>query len=151
MNKVVLVTGGFDPIHSGHINYFEKAKLLGDGGILIVGLNSDAWLTRKKGKPFMPWSERSKIVGAIKPVGLVLQFNDDDDSSKLAIKETRLMWPTTKIIFANGGDRVEGNTLEMDYVKENQDKNVEFVFGVGGSNKMNSSSWILENWTKNDN
>ena len=61
------------------------------------------------------------------------------------------MWPSAKIIFANGGDRVEGNTLEMDYVKENQDKNVEFVFGVGGSNKMNSSSWILENWTKNDN
>jgi D-beta-D-heptose 7-phosphate kinase/D-beta-D-heptose 1-phosphate adenosyltransferase len=150
MDKVVLVTGGFDPIHSGHIKYFEEAKLLADGGLLIVGLNSDAWLTRKKGKPFMPWSERSKIVGAIKPVGLVLQFNDDDDSSKLAIKETRLMWPTTKIIFANGGDRVEENTLEMDYVKENQDKNVEFVFGVGGSNKMNSSSWILEKWKSNE-
>jgi D-beta-D-heptose 7-phosphate kinase/D-beta-D-heptose 1-phosphate adenosyltransferase len=150
MDKVVLVTGGFDPIHSGHIKYFEEAKLLADGGLLIVGLNSDNWLSRKKGKPFMPWSERSKIVEAIKPVGLVLQFNDDDDSSKLAIKATRLMWPTTKIIFANGGDRVEGNTLEMDYVKENQDKNVEFVFGVGGSNKMNSSSWILEKWNSNE-
>jgi D-beta-D-heptose 7-phosphate kinase/D-beta-D-heptose 1-phosphate adenosyltransferase len=150
MDKVVLVTGGFDPIHSGHIKYFEEAKLLADGGLLIVGLNSDNWLSRKKGKPFMPWSERSKIVGAIKPVGLVLQFNDDDDSSKLAIKATRLMWPTTKIIFANGGDRVEGNNLEIDYVKENQDENVEFVFGVGGSNKMNSSSWILEKWKSNE-
>jgi D-beta-D-heptose 7-phosphate kinase/D-beta-D-heptose 1-phosphate adenosyltransferase len=150
MDKVVLVTGGFDPIHSGHIKYFEEAKLLADGGLLIVGLNSDNWLSRKKGKPFMPWSERSKIVEAIKPVGLVLQFNDDDDSSKLAIKATRLMWPTTKIIFANGGDRVEGNNLEIDYVKENQDENVEFVFGVGGSNKMNSSSWILEKWKSNE-
>jgi cytidyltransferase-like protein len=150
MNKVVLVTGGFDPIHSGHITYFERAKELAEGGILIVGLNSDSWLTRKKGKPFMPWIERSRIVKAIKPVGFVLEFNDDDNSSKLAIKSTRQMWPNAKIIFANGGDRVEGNTLEMDYIKEYNDNNVEFVFGVGGSFKMNSSSWILENWKNND-
>ena len=147
--KIVVVSGGFDPIHSGHITYFREAKTLGDK--LVVGINSDAWLTRKKGKPFMPWSERFAIVKSIRYVDYVMEFNDDDDSSKLAIKSTRLMWPKAKIIFANGGDRVEGNTLEMDYVKENQDENVEFVFGVGGSNKMNSSSWILENWTKNDN
>lgn len=137
---VVIVTGGFDPIHSGHINYFEKAKELGD--ILVVGLNSDAWLTRKKGKPFMPWIERCRIVKALKPVGYVTEFNDDDGSSKDAILQVRKMWPKAKIIFANGGDRTKENIPEMDV----KDDNIEFVFGVGGENKMNSSSWILQDW-----
>ena len=138
--RVVIVTGGFDPIHSGHIAYFEKAKELGD--ILVVGVNSDAWLTRKKGKPFMPWDERSKIVKALKPVGCVLHFNDDDGSAKDAIIQVRKMWPKATIIFANGGDRTQENIPEMDV----EDSNVQFVFGVGGENKMNSSSWILQDW-----
>ena len=138
--KVVLVTGGFDPIHSGHITYFEKAKELGD--ILVVGLNSDAWLRRKKGQSFMPWEERSRIVKALKPVGYVTDFIDDDGSSKDAIRQVRKMWPKAKIIFANGGDRTKENIPEMDV----KDDNIEFVFGVGGENKMNSSSWILQEW-----
>ena len=62
--KATIVTGGFDPLHSGHIAYFKAAKALGDDGesILIVGLNSDEWLTRKKGRPFMPWEERASII-----------------------------------------------------------------------------------------
>ena len=62
--KVVLVTGGFDPLHSGHISYFKEAKKLGDK--LVVGLNSDEWLTRKKGRPFMPFKERLKIIQNLK-------------------------------------------------------------------------------------
>ena len=62
--KVVLVTGGFDPLHSGHISYFKEAKKLGDK--LVVGLNSDEWLTRKKGKPFMPIQERVEIIRNLK-------------------------------------------------------------------------------------
>ena len=58
--KIVLVTGGFDPLHIGHISYFKEAKALGD--YLVVGINSDAWLTRKKGRPFMPAKDREAII-----------------------------------------------------------------------------------------
>lgn len=143
MKKIVLVTGGFDPIHSGHIAYFNAAKELGD--VLVVGLNSDDWLTRKKGRPFMNWHERCQIVKNLKMVDYVIQYNDDDNSSNLAITLTRQLFPTDRIIFANGGDRGDKNTLEMGY----PDNNLEFAFGIGGSNKMNSSSWILNNFKEN--
>ncbi len=134
MKKVVLVTGGFDPLHSGHIAYFNRAKELGD--ILVVGLNSDEWLTRKKGRPFMPWFERSKILQALKVVDYVIEFNDDDNSAKAAIKLVHQTFPDYKIIFANGGDRTKTNIPEMD----TEISDVEFVFGVGGEDKANSSS-----------
>ena len=140
VNKVVLVTGGFDPLHSGHIEYFEAAKKLGD--MLIVGLNSDEWLKRKKGKPFMHIYEREKIVSSLKVVDKVICYPDADDSSKNAITGVRAMYPDATIIFANGGDRSHYNIPEMDV----NDNNVEFVFGVGGDNKKNSSSWILSEW-----
>ena len=140
MEKIVLVTGGFDPIHSGHIEYFKAARLLGDK--LVVGINSDAWLTRKKGRPFMPWSERSKVIQNIRGVDYVMEFNDDENNSKHCIHKCRLMWPAAQIIFANGGDRTATNIPEMDY----PDNNVVFEFGVGGTNKANSSSWILQEW-----
>lgn len=138
--KIVLVTGGFDPIHSGHITYFERAKELGDK--LIVGINSDKWLTQKKGRAFMPWFERSKIIQNLKMVDYVISFNDDDNSSRLAIKLLRQTFPNDTIIFANGGDRTKDNIPEMNI----DDPNLVFEFGVGGTNKMNSSSWILEEW-----
>lgn len=140
MKTIVLVTGGFDPIHSGHIAYFKAAKQLGD--ILIVGINSDAWLTRKKGIPFMPYRERAEIVRNISGVDYVIDFNDNDDSAKHAIWMVRQSYPNDKIIFANGGDRTDKNIPEMDI----QDNNLNFVFGVGGFNKANSSSWILQEW-----
>ena len=140
MRKIVLVTGGFDPIHSGHIEYFKAAKKLGD--LLVVGVNSDAWLTRKKGVPFMPSNERQVIVDNLDMVDRTLFFNDRDGSAKQAIKDVRALYPNDKIIFANGGDRTQENIPEMD-VKDN---NLVFAFGVGGENKMNSSSWILQEW-----
>jgi cytidyltransferase-like protein len=140
MKKIVLVTGGFDPLHSGHINYFKSAKELGD--VLVVGINSDTWLIRKKGRPFMPWLERSKIVQALKVVDYVIEFDDRDGSAKNAIKLTRQIFPNDEIIFANGGDRTDKNIPEMDVV----DGDLKFVFGVGGFDKANSSSWILEEW-----
>jgi cytidyltransferase-like protein len=138
--KIVLVTGGFDPIHSGHIAYFQSAKQLGDK--LIVGLNSDAWLTRKKGREFMPWNERAAIVAALHVVDLVIEFSDDDGTAIDAIHKAKEIFPNHEIVFANGGDRTQDNIPEMVF------DNVEFVFGVGGENKMNSSSWILEDWKK---
>lgn len=138
--KVVLVTGGFDPLHSGHIEYFKEAKKLGDK--LVVGVNSDAWLTRKKGRPFMPGGERVSIIQNLSMVDHCVLFDDDDNTAKEAIKNVRMMYPDAHIIFANGGDRTSENIPEM-----NTDiDNISFVFGVGGVNKKNSSSWILEEW-----
>ena len=138
--KIVIVTGGFDPLHSGHISYFNSAKQLGDK--LIVGINSDEWLTRKKGRPFMSWFERSKIIQALKMVDYVIQFNDDDDSARDAIRIARQTFPDAELVFANGGDRGDKNTLEMDV----KDDKLSFAFGVGGDTKQNSSSWILNKW-----
>ena len=138
--KVVLVTGGFDPLHSGHIAYIKTARKLGD--YLIVGLNSDEWLARKKGRAFMPWVERAAILSELKDVGRVIDFDDSDNTAKDAIRKVRRIFSDTKLIFANGGDRTKNNIPEMDI----NDTNIEFVFGVGGENKANSSSWILDEW-----
>ena len=143
MSKVVLVTGGFDPLHSGHIAYFKAAKELGDH--LVVGLNSDDWLTRKKGRPFMPFEERAAIIKELAVVDEVIGFNDDDNSSCAAIIQVL----TTKgsnwgVVFANGGDRT--NTTTPEYASYGDRSDVEFAFGIGGENKANSSSWILDEW-----
>lgn len=140
--KIVLVTGGFDPIHSGHIAYFKAARTLGDR--LIVGLNSDAWLTRKKGRPFMPLQERMAVVSNLAVVDEVVVYNDDDGSSRDAIVQVRQAYPEAEIVFANGGDRTQDNIPEMDLAGSR----LSFVFGVGGEYKKNSSSWILEDWKK---
>ena len=84
--KLVLVTGGFDPLHSGHIEYFKEAKKLGDK--LVVGLNSDEWLTRKKGRPFMTFRERLALIKEMTIVDDVISFDDSDDSACGAIYKT---------------------------------------------------------------
>jgi cytidyltransferase-like protein len=138
--KIVIVTGGFDPIHSGHLAYFKAARTLGDR--LVVGLNSDAWLARKKGRPFMPMNERYALVNALSMVDEVVIYNDNDNSSCDAIRKVKESYPGHQIVFANGGDRTKDNIPEMIF------DDVEFVFGVGGEDKKNSSSWILEDWKK---
>lgn len=140
MKKIVLVTGGFDPIHSGHIAYIKSARQLGD--MLIVGANSDDWLKRKKGSYFMPWEERAEILSALEHVDRVLNFNDNDGTAKDAIRKVREIYPDDHIVFANGGDRTSTNIPEMDIV----DNNLSFEFSVGGEDKKNSSSWILQEW-----
>lgn len=140
--KVVLVTGGFDPLHSGHISYFKEAKKLGDK--LVVGLNSDEWLTRKKGLPFMPLKERKIIVQNLKMVDEVITWDDSDNTACGAIFKLKLRKSGNQIIFCNGGDRTKENIPEMEVYKDNGE--ISFVFGVGGNNKKNSSSWILEEY-----
>ncbi len=142
MKKIVLVTGGFDPLHSGHIEYFKAARQLGDK--LVVGLNSDEWLSRKKGKAFMPFNERLAIISHLNMVDSVISFIDLDGSAIQAIKNVQIMFPDDQIIFANGGDRTANNIPEI------IEKNVIFVFGVGG-NKKTSSSELLRNWYGNVN
>lgn len=137
--KVVIVSGGFDPIHSGHISYFKSASQHGDK--LIVALNSDEWLVKKKSKFFMPFKERKTIIENISCVDLVIDFEDDDlGSATNALLKVKEMYPNDDIIFANGGDRNKENITEMSV------EGVEFLFSVGGDEKKNSSSWILKKW-----
>ena len=138
INRVVLVTGGFDPLHSGHIEYLKAARQLGD--MLVVGVNSDAWLKRKKGRAFMPSKERIAIIENLKMVSHCILFDDDNGSAIEAIRNVKMMYPNSQIIFANGGDRTPDNIPEM------SESDVTFEFGVGGEDKKNSSSWILEEW-----
>ena len=141
MITLALVTGGFDPLHSGHIAYFNAAKELGDS--LCVGVNSDDWLIRKKGKYFMTSPERISIISELRMVDACIEFNDKDDTANDAIKMALEVYDN--IIFANGGDR--GNTNTPEYEKFKDDNRVKFMWGVGGSDKKNSSSWILDRWT----
>jgi cytidyltransferase-like protein len=137
--KIVVVSGGFDPIHSGHIEYFKAAKLLGNR--LIVAVNSDQWLIHKKGKFFMPFDERSNIIKNLSVVDEVINFDDDEyGSCALGLEKVKNLYPDDEIIFCNGGDRKEDNIPEMKV------QDVTFEFGVGGNNKMNSSSEILKEW-----
>jgi cytidyltransferase-like protein len=142
MKTIVVITGGFDPLHSGHIAYIKAARELGDS--LIVGVNSDEWLRRKKGQEFMSWEERATIIAALHDVDRVINFDDSDNSAKAAIKKVRAIHPQAQIIFANGGDRTKENIPEMDLLEEML--HLDFVFGVGGEDKKNSSSWILQEW-----
>ena len=109
---------------------------------LAVGLNSDHWLTQKKGKPFMPLEERITIVRALKMVDNVLEFNDTDGSANEAIEQCLQIYD--KGIFANGGDRHNENVPEFDMYED--DPRVVFRWGVGGVGKQQSSSWLLKKW-----
>ena len=138
--KVSLVTGGFDPIHSGHISYFKRAKDLSN--YLIVGLNTEEWLTRKKGQYFQSWKERADIVRHLDMVDAVISWDDSDESACGAI--AKCLEIADKVIFCNGGDRAKENTPEFDRYKK--DDRVKFEWSVGGTEKMNSSSWILHGY-----
>ena len=137
--KISVVSGGFDPIHSGHISYLKAAKEISD--YLIIALNSDEWLISKKKKVFMPIEERKNILMNIKCVDEVILFKDDIQGSCIdALEKIKNKYPNDKIIFCNGGDRNKNNIPEMTV------NNIDFQFGVGGNKKMNSSSWLLKNW-----
>lgn len=136
--KIILCTGGFDPIHSGHLNYLHTAKRLGDK--LIVGLNSEEWLCRKKGKAFQSFNERFHILNSLECVDFVINFDDSDDSSKNAIEKVQKLFPNDEIVFANGGDR----TIET-LPKSERDMEIEYAFNIGG-HKTQSSTKMLKKW-----
>ena len=137
--KIVIVSGGFDPIHSGHIEYLKSARKLGDK--LIVALNSNKWLKKKKGKFFMSYDERKVILESIKYVDEVIEFDDDTKGSCInALEKVKRLYPNDEIYFANGGDRNKENIPEMNV------SGINFIFSVGGDYKKNSSSWILNKW-----
>jgi len=132
-NKTILVSGGFDPPHIGHVRMFKEAALWGD---VIVAINSDEWLMRKKGYVFMPWEERAEIISEFASVAIVTHFDDSDDTACAAIRKFR---PSA---FANGGDRKKENTPEMDVCDE---LGVQMLWGIGGKDKPQSSSWLVDN------
>ena len=137
--NIVVATGGFDPLHSGHIAYLRAAKALGD--YLIVGVNSNAWLEDKKSHYLLDENERIQIIAALKPVDAAVAFDDSDGTAVSLLNGLKARYPKPAhcIIFANGGDRTELNTPEQCV------QGIEFVWNVGGG-KSQSSSNILSDY-----
>ena len=136
-----IVSGGFDPIHEGHVEMIKASAKASDGVIVLV--NSDDWLCRKKGKNFHSMKTRKVILENLKGVIDVLEFDDTDNSASDGIRKVREKYPNIHLVFANGGDRGKDNIPEIPVCAE---CGVDLVFGVGGDNKANSSSWILNRW-----
>lgn len=137
--KIVVVSGGFDPLHAGHISYLQEAKSLGD--LLFVLLNSDAWLRKKKGKEFLSFADRKLIIENLNFVNEVINFKDDKQGSCIdGLKIIQQRFPKDEILFTNGGDRSPKNIPEMTL------DGINFIFGIGGDKKLNSSSKILKDW-----
>ena len=142
MRELVLVSGGFDPIHSGHIYLIQEASKYGN---VIVLLNSDKWLREKKGREFLPFVEREIIMKSLKYVIDVLSFDDSDKTCVDGIRKAINKYPNHKIMFANGGDRNDKTSPNSE--KKFCDKNnITTLWGVGGEYKSNSSSNILKRW-----
>jgi|TARA_B100000085_G_scaffold90808_1_gene82063 cytidyltransferase-like protein len=138
--KVSIVSGGFDPIHVGHIELFERARQLSDE--LWVILNTDDFLTNKKGKPFMPFEERRKILKSLTVVDLVVPCVDKDQTVCKTLKRLKKTTAATDIqlFFCNGGDRTSGkNTPEHKLCEE---IGIKTVYGLG--DKIQSSSWLVK-------
>jgi len=153
--SIIVLSGGFDPVHKGHLRMFREASWLGHH--VVVGLNSDEWLTRKKGQPFMKFEERKEILEGFKYVNQVIPFEDKDNSACDLIRRVHDIYDGDEfeydyedighggmvgyyeIYFANGGDRTTDNTPEMDVCKN---LGVTMLWGVGGG-KIQSSSWLI--------
>ena len=136
---IIILSGGFDPPHVGHIRMIQDAASRCDW--VIVGANSDEWLMRKKGYVFMKFEERLEMLRNIKNVRFAAGFDDNDDTASDLIKNVRKMHPDRKIAFGNGGDRKRENTPEM---KACVVERVDMIWGVGGDNKAQSSSTLVE-------
>jgi len=144
MSKIILISGGFDPIHSGHIKLINEANKYGD---VVVLLNSDEWLRNKKGKEFLPFNERKIIMQNIKGVIDVIEFDDRDKSCIDGLKKAKEKYHSSNLQFANGGDRNDKTTPETSYCDQNK---ITTLWGIGGNDKSNSSSWILKKWNEKD-
>ena len=141
--KIVAISGGFDPIHIGHVRMFQEAKALGDE--LVVILNNDNWLAHKKGFSFMPEDERKEIIEAIAGVDrVVITDHAPEDSDRSVCRALREIQPH---IFANGGDRKpDGDPVPEVGVC---DELIEMVYNIGAGGKVQSSSWLIAKAAQN--
>ncbi len=142
MNKVICISGGFDPIHIGHVRLIQAAAAYGN---VVVILNSDEWLERKKGYFFMPFEQRKEILEAIKGVGRVESVDDSDGT---VLKALQKIGPD---FFANGGDRTPENTPEMIFCIDN---GIKPLWGIGGEKVHGSQNLVMNamyNFQRNEN
>lgn len=128
--RTVAISGGFDPVHSGHINLIKSAAKYGK---LIVILNSDEWLVRKKGYAFMRWAERARILMGLEHVWQVSSVDDSDGTVCEALERIKPDY------FANGGDRKEENIPELELCKK---LGITPLFGIGGEKTQSSSELV---------
>lgn len=140
-NNIVVLSGGFDPVHEGHIAMFREARQKYDR--VIVGVNSDQWLARKKGKPFMPIKSRKAVLKAISYIDSVVEFRDTDNTAIDLLRQVKHTFPGALITFGNGGDRSNSNYPEFSYCMTNK---ILINDKLGGLDKQNSSSSMLDNW-----
>lgn len=146
MYDYALVSGGFDPLHLGHLKMFQDANTIADKVVVLV--NGDEWLTRKKGKPFMPGEQRLEIIQNLECVhSAILQQNGDDDSSSGAIRNFAIGHPDSKIVFCNGGDRSDAKKIREEDVCNMY--NIDLKFGIGGNEKIASSSELVNDFLIN--
>ena len=146
----VMVSGGFDPIHIGHVRMFEAARKLGSK--LVVVMNNDNWIRSKKGFVFMPEKERAEIISEFPHVDkVVLTAHKPNDPDRSVVRELKKLKPD---VFANGGDRDtkdaknKNSSLnpEQEYCME---AGIEMAFGVGRGGKVQSSSWMIRDASRN--
>ena len=133
--KFIAISGGMDPVHGGQIDYIDEASTHGK---VIIFLNTDAWLMRKKGYVFMKWHERAKILRAMTNVFEVVPADDEDDTVCASIEKYK------PDLFGKGGDRTKENTPELAICTK---FGIPVIFGLGGD-KSNSSSELVANVRK---
>ena len=136
---IMVLSGGFDPLHVGHIRMIQHARDM--AALVVVGINSDDWLERRRGRVMTPFEDRCQIVASIRGVTSAVGFDDTDDTAVALLKMVCRLSPGAKIAFGNGGDRTSTNVPEVETCQE---LGVDLVWGVGG-NKVESSSGIIEN------
>lgn len=136
---VVAVSGGFDPLHIGHVELFEEAKRLGDK--LVVILNNDNWLRAKKHHIFMHQRERKAIIEALRVVDKVVLTKHPSHPEDMSVCQA--LEDIKPDIFANGGDRTKKNIPEVAVCNK---IGAKMVFNIGPSGKVQSSSWLLSKY-----
>jgi cytidyltransferase-like protein len=134
--KIAIVSGGFDPLHIGHVELINRAKEISDGVIVI--LNTDDFLIKKKGKPFMKFEERKTILENLKNVCLVIKCIDKDQTVRETLRQLAKLRSEESLLFCNGGDKTSGNDTPEHKLCEELE--IKLVYGLG--NKIQSSSWL---------